>query len=188
MQSLSVRESEQSYTVTIHIIWSGNITNGEVTTSKCSNAWEPTCTSDSFFLTKPNAHGSAVRSRLICILRLVWTPTKITRMLAHIHIDIRHGRICAVAAFIHPDLHVHPRKVLALLIAASSSLLRCACTKVLVVARPPNRCSLGTVGIHTPPFSTIRVITATPTCHALIAAACHGARLQDVHQLDISSC
>ena len=30
MQSLSVRESEQSYTVTIHIIWSGNITNGEV--------------------------------------------------------------------------------------------------------------------------------------------------------------
>ena len=127
-------------------------------------------------------------SRLICILRLVWTPTKITRMLAHIHIDIRHGRICAVAAFIHPDLHVHPRKVLALLIAASSSLLRCACTKVLVVARPPNRCSLGTVGIHTPPFSTIRVITATPTCHALIAAACHGARLQDVHQLDISSC
>lgn len=31
MQSLSVCESEQSYTVTIHIIWSGNITNGEVT-------------------------------------------------------------------------------------------------------------------------------------------------------------
>ena len=30
MQSLSVCESEQSYTVTIHIIWSGNITNGEV--------------------------------------------------------------------------------------------------------------------------------------------------------------